>query len=276
MAIKTSNAMDAALKAYAQNGGWATFSGYDSRKISIGTSAALVIRGLIEYGRKDSGEMGHYLTEAGWACLGLERPRHAAGRYTLAEALEAAYTGTEDVLASVELPTDEADRAQICKGCTGTCCTGVGSDPCTCSFDDEDDEEAAEDENLCPNGQDRQECTEIDPCESCYQDSQDEGDEIEESMGLRNRAEPEPVVEPKTGSLAAEDFRPGYRYWAVRPGFEDAWTIKSVTLQEAAYQVQRDGKLVTPILVMHVRRDGSNRLFELGEEIAIQGPWKTA
>ena len=25
-----------------------------------------------------------------------------------------------------------------CRGCTGTCCTGVGSDPCTCPIDDEE------------------------------------------------------------------------------------------------------------------------------------------
>lgn len=39
---------------------------------------------------------------------------------------------------------------------------------------------------LCPNGQDPDECSEIDPCESCWQDQQDEGDVIEESMGLRH------------------------------------------------------------------------------------------
>jgi hypothetical protein len=37
----------------------------------------------------------------------------------------------------------------------------------------------------CPNGQDQSECREIDPCESCWQDQQGEGDMIEESMGLR-------------------------------------------------------------------------------------------
>jgi hypothetical protein len=37
----------------------------------------------------------------------------------------------------------------------------------------------------CPNGQPRSECTEIDPCESCWQDQQDEGDAIEITMGLR-------------------------------------------------------------------------------------------
>lgn len=39
---------------------------------------------------------------------------------------------------------------------------------------------------LCPNGQGPDECSEIDPCESCWQDEQDEGDMIEESMGLGN------------------------------------------------------------------------------------------
>jgi hypothetical protein len=42
-----------------------------------------------------------------------------------------------------------------------------------------------DDPELCPNGQGRRECTEIDPCESCYQDDQEEGDMIERSMGLR-------------------------------------------------------------------------------------------
>ncbi len=41
------------------------------------------------------------------------------------------------------------------------------------------------DQDLCPNGQSREECTEIDPCETCWQDQQAEGDMIEESMGLR-------------------------------------------------------------------------------------------
>lgn len=39
-------------------------------------------------------------------------------------------------------------------------------------------------EELCPNGQARTECTELDPCETCWQDSQDEGDAIEASMWL--------------------------------------------------------------------------------------------
>ena len=37
----------------------------------------------------------------------------------------------------------------------------------------------------CDNGQTPQECTEIDPCEACQQDADEEGDKIEESMGLR-------------------------------------------------------------------------------------------
>ena len=40
---------------------------------------------------------------------------------------------------------------------------------------------------LCPNGQPYgSECREIDPCEACWQDQQEEGDEIERSMGLRD------------------------------------------------------------------------------------------
>lgn len=30
-----------------------------------------------------------------------------------------------------------------CRGCSGTCCTGVGSDPCTCQPQDEDEEQDA-------------------------------------------------------------------------------------------------------------------------------------
>jgi hypothetical protein len=79
----------------------------------------------------------------------------------------------------------------------------------------------------------------------------------------------------KMRPLAVEDFQVGYRYWPVRPGYEAAWTIKSVTMQPAPYQVRRDGEFVTPILVTHVRGDGTERTFEKGEKIAIQGPWKT-
>ncbi|MGW0333532.1 hypothetical protein ACWD0J_16945 [Streptomyces sp. NPDC003011] len=38
---------------------------------------------------------------------------------------------------------------------------------------------------LCPNGQPRSECTESDPCETCWQDQHDEGDVIETSLGLQ-------------------------------------------------------------------------------------------
>lgn len=76
-------------------------------------------------------------------------------------------------------------------------------------------------------------------------------------------------------TLAAEDFQVGYRYWPVRPGFEDAWTIAEVTRHEAEYQVMQDGEFVTPMLVTHVRRDGTTRTFEVGEKVAIKGPWKT-
>jgi hypothetical protein len=42
-----------------------------------------------------------------------------------------------------------------------------------------------DDPELCPNGQDLgTECREIDPCESCQQDIDEEGDRIEASMGL--------------------------------------------------------------------------------------------
>jgi len=85
------------------------------------------------------------------------------------------------------------------------------------------------------------------------------------------------IQEPETETtlLAAEDFRPGWRYWSVYPGAENAWTIASVRIFEAEYQVQRDGKIITPTLVEHIRRDGNTRILELGEQVAIQGPWKT-
>jgi len=41
------------------------------------------------------------------------------------------------------------------------------------------------DVSRCENGQTGEECREIDLCESCQQDEDAEGDEIEESMGLR-------------------------------------------------------------------------------------------
>ncbi len=43
-----------------------------------------------------------------------------------------------------------------------------------------------DDPELCPNGQPwGTECREIDPCEMCQQDLDEEGDKIEASMGLR-------------------------------------------------------------------------------------------
>jgi hypothetical protein len=43
-----------------------------------------------------------------------------------------------------------------------------------------------DDPELCPNGQPwGTECKEIDPCEMCQQDLDEEGDKIEASMGLR-------------------------------------------------------------------------------------------
>lgn len=77
--------------------------------------------------------------------------------------------------------------------------------------------------------------------------------------------------------LAAEDFQDGYRYWAVNPGYEDAWTIASVEVRTAEYEVWRDGGWVRPETVTHIRRDGNVRDdLEKGEMVAIMGPWKTA
>jgi hypothetical protein len=79
----------------------------------------------------------------------------------------------------------------------------------------------------------------------------------------------------ETATLAAEDFRPGFRYWNVYPDARDRWTIRSVEIVQAPYSVYRDGREVTPTLVIHTRRDGERRTFELGEMVAIQGPWHT-
>jgi hypothetical protein len=88
---------------------------------------------------------------------------------------------------------------------------------------------------------------------------------------LSNPVLPAPVWD----ELAAEDFRVGYRYWPVRPGYEKAWTVQSVTVAPAPYEVERDGKLLSPLLVTHVYGDGRERVFEKGERVVVQGPWKT-
>jgi hypothetical protein len=80
----------------------------------------------------------------------------------------------------------------------------------------------------------------------------------------------------ETTSINVEDMRPGFRYWAVRPGYENAWTIKSVEIRLAEYEVWRDGGMVTPTLVIVTRNDGDVREFELGEKIAIMGPYASA
>ena len=80
----------------------------------------------------------------------------------------------------------------------------------------------------------------------------------------------------ETTTINVEDMRPGYRYWDVRPGFENAWTIKSVEIRLAEYEVDRGAGAFAPTLVTVTRRDGDVRTFELGEKIAIMGPWKTA
>ncbi|MFE8941164.1 hypothetical protein ACFYNX_27280 [Streptomyces sp. NPDC007872] len=51
----------------------------------------------------------------------------------------------------------------------------------------ENGQEADEDDGLtCPNGNQSPECTEIDPCEACAQDADQEATMIEASMGLHN------------------------------------------------------------------------------------------
>lgn len=45
---------------------------------------------------------------------------------------------------------------------------------------------------LCENGQDQDECSELDPCESCWSCQQEETDQIERSMGLDREDPTEP------------------------------------------------------------------------------------
>lgn len=78
----------------------------------------------------------------------------------------------------------------------------------------------------------------------------------------------------QTSTIAAEDFQVGRRYWSVRPGFESNWTVVKVELHTAEYTVWRDGREVTPELVTVTRRDGNVRTFEVGEQVAIQGPFR--
>jgi hypothetical protein len=75
-------------------------------------------------------------------------------------------------------------------------------------------------------------------------------------------------------TIAVETMRPGYRYWAVRPGYESNWTIKSVEIREADYQVDRGNGWFTPTLVTMTRRDGVSQTCEYGEQIAIMGPFE--
>jgi hypothetical protein len=78
-----------------------------------------------------------------------------------------------------------------------------------------------------------------------------------------------------TTTLAAEDFRPGYRYWPVRSGCEQAWTVASVETYTADCEVFRDGRWVAPQMVRITYRDGRIRDLERGEQVAVQGPWHT-
>lgn len=78
-----------------------------------------------------------------------------------------------------------------------------------------------------------------------------------------------------TTTLAAEDFQPGYRYWPVLPGCEQAWTVAAVETYTAECEVFRDGQWVAPQMVRIVYRDGRTLDAERGEQVAIQGPWRT-
>jgi hypothetical protein len=82
------------------------------------------------------------------------------------------------------------------------------------------------------------------------------------------------ITPAATATLAAEDFQPGYRYWPVRSGYEQAWTVDSVT--EFTYgQVFRNGQWKALEVVRITYRGGWTRDLERGELVAIQGPWHT-
>jgi hypothetical protein len=78
----------------------------------------------------------------------------------------------------------------------------------------------------------------------------------------------------ETTTIAVEDMKVGYRYWAVRPGYESNWTIASVQTHTAEYEVDRGDGWFSPTLVTVTRRDGDVRVFEKGEQLSIMGPWK--
>lgn len=82
------------------------------------------------------------------------------------------------------------------------------------------------------------------------------------------------VTETQTGSILAEDMQPGYRYWDVRPGSEDAFTVESVRVTTTSYTVFRDGREFHPEVVYVTYRDGKTRRFEKGETVAIMGPYR--
>jgi hypothetical protein len=88
-------------------------------------------------------------------------------------------------------------------------------------------------------------------------------------------ANPKSTDTTEIRTLEAEKFKPGFRYWPVLPGHENAWTIRSVEVGPASYQVWRDGKMITPDIVTITRRDGNVRTLYKGEKVAIQGPWQT-
>jgi hypothetical protein len=66
-----------------------------------------------------------------------KQPRTEAGRQFVAEwgpatVREAVTQGILAIEAEAQPPQEAAD-GPTCRGCSGTCCTGVGSDPCVCS-----------------------------------------------------------------------------------------------------------------------------------------------
>ena len=171
------------------------------------TIKALINRKMICW---DQRTCTHILTVAGWAFLKdayqIERPADA-GRLTVEEALELTYS---------ETPT-AAERAEdLATGMNGLAYPSFGEAA-----------GAAMEHNAWMATrivESRAAEVALDQAEA---DAKSRLDAVVKQQARDDR--------PKSAmtELAAEDFQPGYRYWAVRPGFEAAWTIASVEVRTA-------------------------------------------
>jgi hypothetical protein len=72
-----------------------------------------------------------------------------------------------------------------------------------------------------------------------------------------------------TQTISIDDFQIGRRYIETIPGFEHAWTVKSIERREAKIQVLRNGKWVTPMLVTVTYVNDRSITEETGTEIAV-------